>query len=76
MTSADKERGIPSRMRHVADSDPHWASTPESVPKTPDEESIHHVRTELGSQQLKMLEAFAARVTPALRAGCGGAAGC
>jgi len=30
------------------------------VPKTPDEESIHAVRTELGSQQLKMLEAFAA----------------
>lgn len=60
VTPADKDKGIPSRMKHVADSDPHWASTPESVPKTPDEESIHSVRTELGSQQLKMLEAFAA----------------
>lgn len=60
VTPADKDKGIPSRMKHVADSDPHWGATPESVPKTPDEESIHAVRTELGSQQLKMLEAFAA----------------
>jgi hypothetical protein len=60
VTPADKDKGIPSRMKHVADSDPLWGSTPESVPKTPDEESIHAVRTELGSQQLKMLEAFAA----------------
>lgn len=60
VTPADKDKGIPSRMKHVADCDPHWASTPEAVPKTPDEESIHAVRTEIGSQQLKMLEAFAA----------------
>lgn len=60
VTPADKDKGIPSRMKHVADADPHWSTSPESVPKTPDEETVHAVRTELGSQQLKMLEAFAA----------------
>ena len=62
----DKNKGIPSRMDHVADSDPHWASAPEAVPQTPDEEQIHTVRAELGKEQLKMLEAFAAATAAGL----------
>lgn len=62
----DKNKGIPSRMDHVADCDPHWASAPEAVPQTPDEEQIHTVRAELGEKQLKMLEAFAAAVKAGL----------
>jgi SAP domain len=56
----DKDRGIPSRMEHVADTDPHWSSTPEGIPLTPDEQNIHKVRIERGEQELSRLQALAA----------------
>ena len=56
----DKDRGIPSRLEHVADADPHWSSTPEGVPLTPDEQHVHKLRAEQGKQQLDMLTAYAA----------------
>lgn len=65
-SGGDKNKGIAPRMEHVADSDPHWSSTPETIPATPDEERIHTVRAELGKEQLKMLEAFAAATAAGL----------
>jgi SAP domain len=56
----DKEKGIPGRMVHVADSDPHWSSTPEGIPLTPDEQHIHKIRSERGHEQLQQLQALAA----------------
>lgn len=55
----DKEQGIPSRMEHVVDADPHWSSTPEGVPLTPDEQHVHKIRSERGRQDLDMLQAIA-----------------
>lgn len=60
VVGGDKNKGIPSRMDHVADSDPHWSSTPETVPPTPDEERVHSVRQEVATQQLQLLQASAA----------------
>lgn len=56
----DKDQGIPSRMEHVPDSDPHWSSTPEGIPPTPDEQHINKIRAERGSAQLQQLSALAA----------------
>lgn len=56
----DKDQGIPSRMEHVADSDPHWSTTPEGIPATPDEQHINKIRADRGSQQLQQLSALAA----------------
>ena len=56
----EKEQGIPSRMEHVADSDPHWSTTPEGIPATPDEQHVNKIRAERGSQQLQQLSALAA----------------
>lgn len=56
----DKNKSIPSRMDHVADSDPHWSSTPETIPATPDEENVHARRNEVATQQLQLLQASAA----------------
>lgn len=60
VTGGDRNKGIPSRMDHVADSDPHWSTTPETIPPTPDEEKVHSVRAELGKEQLAMINSFAA----------------
>lgn len=56
----DKDRGIPARLVHIPDADPHWSSTPEGIPLTPDEQHIFKLRAEQGKQQLDMLTAFAA----------------
>lgn len=56
----DKEKGIPARLTHVADADPHWSNAPEGVPLTPDEQHLHKLRAEQGKQQLDMLTAYAA----------------
>jgi hypothetical protein len=56
----DKDSGIPSRMEHVADADPHWSSTREGAPLTPDEQHIFKLRSEQGKQQLDMLQTYAA----------------
>lgn len=60
VTGGDKNKGIASRMDHVADSDPHWSSTPETIPATPDEENIHARRNEVATTQLQLLQASAA----------------
>lgn len=55
----DKDNNIPSRMEHVVDADPHWSTTPEGVPLTPDEQHVHKIRSERGRQDLDMLQAIA-----------------
>jgi hypothetical protein len=60
VVGGDKNKGIPSRMDHVADSDPHWSSTPETVPPTPDEEHVTSRRTEVARERLDLLQAAAA----------------
>jgi hypothetical protein len=59
-TPGDPKAGIPSKQERVADCDPHWSSTPDSVPLTPDELSVNAVRSERGAMQLQMLQALAA----------------
>jgi SAP domain-containing protein len=55
----DKDRGIPNRLVHVPDSDPHWSNTPEGIPPTPDEQHVNKIRAERGSEQLQQLQALA-----------------
>jgi hypothetical protein len=59
-TPGDPKAGIPAKQERVADADPLWSSTPDSVPLTPDEAAVNHVRAERGSQQIQMLQALAA----------------
>lgn len=59
-TQGDAKLGIPSRQEHVADADPHWSSTPETVPLTPDEVRVDSVRKEKGQLQLQQMQAMAA----------------
>jgi len=56
----DKRTGQPVRQARVADSDPMWSSTPDTIPLTPDEERINGVRQERGAQQIQMIQALAA----------------
>ena len=56
----DKRTGQPVRQARVADSDPHWTSSPDALPLTPDEERINAVRQERGSQQIQMIQGLAA----------------
>ena len=56
----DKETGLLPRQERVADTDPHWSATPESVPQTPDE-SVHvRRRKQLGAEELEFIKALAA----------------
>ncbi len=59
-TPGDPKLGIPSKQERVADCDPHWSSTPESVPLTPDETSTNATRTERATHQIQMIQALAA----------------
>jgi SAP domain len=59
-TPGDSKAGIPAKQERVADADPLWSSTPDSVPLTPDELSVNAVRTERGAMQIQMLQALAA----------------
>ena len=59
-TPGDPKSGIPARQERVADADPLWSSTPDSVPLTPDELSVNATRTERGAMQIQMLQALAA----------------
>lgn len=59
-TPGDPKLGIPSKQERVADCDPHWSSTPESVPLTPDEQSVNATRTERAGHQIQMIQALAA----------------
>lgn len=59
-TPGDPKTGLPAKQERVADCDPHWSSTPDSVPLTPDELSVNATRSERGAMQLQMLQALAA----------------
>ena len=54
-----KDGRIVSQER-VADADPMWSSTPDTVPLTPDEERTDALRRERGKMQIEMLQALAA----------------
>ena len=56
----DSKTGQILRQARVADSDPMWSSTPDSVPLTPDEARTNEVRSERGRIQIEMLQALAA----------------
>jgi len=56
----DKTTGQAVRQERVADADPMWSSTPDTIPLTPDEERTNAVRTERGRMQIEMLQALAA----------------
>lgn len=56
----DKITGQAVRQERVADQDPMWSSTPDSIPLTPDEERTNTTRTERGRMQIEMLQALAA----------------
>jgi len=56
----DKRTGQSIRQARVADSDPMWSSTPDTVPETPDEERVNGIRQERGAQQIQMIQALAA----------------
>lgn len=56
----DKKTGQVIRQERVADGDPMWSSTPDSVPLTPDETRTNEVRSERGRMQIEMLQALAA----------------
>lgn len=58
--TGDKEAGIPNRLEHVVDSDPHWSTTVEGIPATPDEQHVNKIRSERGDQELRWLEALIA----------------
>jgi hypothetical protein len=59
-TPGDPKNGIPAKQRRMADSDPLWSSTPETIPLTPDEAETRHIRMEKGEQQLRALESLIA----------------
>jgi len=59
-TPGDPKLGIPAKQERVADADPHWSSTPESIPLTPDEQATNAVRTERATHQIQMIQALAA----------------
>ena len=56
----DPKTGQVVRQERIADADPMWSSTPDTVPLTPDEERTNTVRSERGRMQIEMLQALAA----------------
>jgi hypothetical protein len=56
----DKENGVPQSQKRVADMDPCWGASPESVPDTPDEKQYTSRRNKLGAEQLEWVRALAA----------------
>src|ERR1700684_334669 len=50
VTQGSKELGIPTHQEWVADCDPCWGATPESVPETPDERTYTAKRDKVASQ--------------------------
>lgn len=59
-TPGDPRNGIAAKQERVADSDPFWSSTPESIPLTPDETRVNVTRTERATTQIQMIQALAA----------------
>lgn len=56
----DPKTGQVTHQDRVADADPMWSSTPDTVPLTPDETRTNAVRSERGRMQIEMLQALAA----------------
>jgi hypothetical protein len=56
----NKTTGQTVRQERVADADPMWSSTPDTIPLTPDEERTNTTRSERGAMQIQMLQALAA----------------
>ena len=52
--------GQVTHQDRVADADPMWSSTPDTIPLTPDETRTNEVRSERGRMQIDMLQALAA----------------
>ena len=52
--------GQVTHQDRVADADPMWSSTPDTIPLTPDETRTNEVRSERGKMQIEMLQALAA----------------
>lgn len=59
-TPGNKEAGVAAKQDRVADADPMWSSTPESVPLTPDEVSVNVTRTKRARDQIELIKARAA----------------
>lgn len=60
VTPGDARAGIPQKMEKIADADPMWSSTPDTIPLTPDETSLNSRRESRGAQQIQMIQALAA----------------
>ena len=58
-TPGDPKLGIPASQERVADIDPQWGTTPDTIPMTPDEKRTKHVIEERGEQQLRAFESLA-----------------
>ena len=56
----DAKTGQTVRQERVADGDPMWSSTPDTIPLTPDEDRTNTTRTERGRMQIEMIQALAA----------------
>jgi hypothetical protein len=56
----NKTTGQTVRQERVADADPMWSSTPDTIPLTPDEERTNSTRQERGRMQIEMIQALAA----------------
>jgi len=56
----DAKTGQAAQQERVADADPMWSSTLDTVPLSPDQEKTYHLRIERGEQQLRALESIAA----------------
>ena len=56
----DSKTGQAVRQERVADADPMFSSTPDTIPLTPDEERTNATRTERGRMQIEMIQALAA----------------
>lgn len=59
-TPGDPKLGVPAKQERVADADPLWSATPDSVPMTPDEASYNQARTERARDQIMQLQALGA----------------
>ncbi len=56
----NEQTGQAVRQERIADADPMWSSTPDTIPLTPDEQRTNKTRTERGRMQIEMLQALAA----------------
>ena len=56
----DAKTGQTVRQERVADADPMWSSSPDTIPLTPDEDRTNSTRQERGRMQIEMIQALAA----------------